>query len=70
MSNHQIGVSRAHEEKHDLQDEAIEQEESEIQSFSLLKLTLVLISLCAATFTVALVRRSRRPIVTHPIGTI
>ncbi|KFX98668.1 hypothetical protein O988_04252 [Pseudogymnoascus sp. VKM F-3808] len=54
MSDHQIAVSRAHEEKHDLQDEAIAQEESEIQSLSLLKLTLVLISLCAATFTVAL----------------
>ncbi|KFY04162.1 hypothetical protein V491_09443, partial [Pseudogymnoascus sp. VKM F-3775] len=54
MSDYQIAVSRAHEEKHDLQDEAIAQEESEIQSLSLLKLTLVLISLCAATFTVAL----------------
>jgi hypothetical protein len=70
MSDHQSAVSRAHEEKHDLHDEAIAQEESEIQSLSLLKLTLVLISLCAATFTVALVRRSRRPVVAHPIGTI
>lgn len=70
MADHRSAESRAPEEKHDQQDEAEAQEGDEIQSLSMLKLTLVLVSLCAATFTVALVRRSRSAIESHPIDII